>query len=193
MSRERRRKVPLSTREFIGIKDVGEDSILTGHGELILFAVKPTNLSVCSPESVGARIYALVTVLKGLPELELLALNSRESYEDNKRYYRQRAGEETLPAVARLLEQDAQQLDRLQVQMATAREFYVLVRLKKEHGNDRSAFLARVLKNLEETGFHARQSGKEELKRMLAVYFEQNVTTEKFEDIDGERWIILGD
>jgi len=25
------------------------------------------------------------------------------------------------------------------------------------------------------------------------VYFEQNVTTEKFEDFDGERWVIFGD
>jgi len=25
------------------------------------------------------------------------------------------------------------------------------------------------------------------------VYFEQNATTEKYEDYDGERWIILND
>ena len=29
--------------------------------------------------------------------------------------------------------------------------------------------------------------------RMLGVYFEQNATTEKYEDYDGERWIILND
>ena len=28
------------------------------------------------------------------------------------------------------------------------------------------------------------------IKTLLAVYFEQNTTNEKFEDIDGERWII---
>jgi len=33
----------------------------------------------------------------------------------------------------------------------------------------------------------------EDIKRILAVYFEQNVTTEKFEDFDGERWVIFGD
>jgi hypothetical protein len=32
-----------------------------------------------------------------------------------------------------------------------------------------------------------------ELKRLLIVYFEQNVTTERFEDFDGERWLILND
>ena len=32
-----------------------------------------------------------------------------------------------------------------------------------------------------------------DIKRLLAVYYEQNVTTEKFEDFDGERWIIPDD
>lgn len=28
---------------------------------------------------------------------------------------------------------------------------------------------------------------------LLGVYFEQNVTTEKFEDYDGDRWVIVGE
>ena len=32
---------------------------------------------------------------------------------------------------------------------------------------------------------------KEELD--LGVYFEQNVTTERFEDFDGDRWVIVGE
>ena len=80
------------------------------------------------------RIYALMTVLKGQAEIEMLALNSKESFEDNKRHYRQRAAEEDLPVISRLLEADAKSLDRLQIQMATAREFFVLVRLREETG-----------------------------------------------------------
>lgn len=99
-----------------------------------LFALKPTNLSVQPPEAVGSRIYALMTVLKGQTEIEMLALNSKESFEDNKRYYRQRATEEELPVISRLLEADAKALDRLQVQMATAREFFVVVRIREEGG-----------------------------------------------------------
>ena len=33
----------------------------------------------------------------------------------------------------------------------------------------------------------------EDIKRIMAVYYEQNVTSEKFEDFDGERWIIPDD
>lgn len=80
------------------------------------------------------RIYALMTVLKGQAEIEMLALNSKESFEDNKRHYRQRAAEEDLPVTSRLLEADAKSLDRLQIQMATAREFFILVRLREETG-----------------------------------------------------------
>ncbi len=33
----------------------------------------------------------------------------------------------------------------------------------------------------------------ENIRRILAVYYEQNVTTERFEDLDKERWIISED
>lgn len=94
--------------------------------------IKPTNIFVLSEEIISARIYALVTVLKGMAELEFLCLNSRESYEDNKRFLRKRLELETNPAVRRLLEQDLVHLDRIQVQMATEREFLVIIRLRNE-------------------------------------------------------------
>lgn len=55
----------LSTRQFIGAKEITDYSLVTyGQGELVYFIVKPTNISVLSESSVGARIYALMTVLK---------------------------------------------------------------------------------------------------------------------------------
>ena len=74
----------------------------------------------------------MMTVLKGMAELEFLCLNSRESYEDNKRFLRNRMELETNPAVRRLLEQDLVHLNRIQVQMATAPEFLVIIRLRKK-------------------------------------------------------------
>ena len=147
-----------TTRQLIGINDISDYGLKTSHGMLAFFSVKPTNLSVQPPEAVGGRIYALMTVLKGQTEIEMLALNSKESFEDNKRYYRERAAMEELPVISRLLEADA-----------------------------------RVQKSLEDQGFKVRLAGKEDAKRMLGVYFEQNATTEKYEDFDGERWIVLND
>lgn len=122
-----------STRQLIGTKAVTEYSLVTyGHGELVYFLVKPSNISVLSEASVGARIYALMTVLKGIAEIEILCLNSRENFEDNKRYLRERMEREDNPVVRGLLEKDLVFLDRIQVQMATAREFLIVIRLRDE-------------------------------------------------------------
>lgn len=183
-----------STRQLIGTKAVTDYSLQTyGHGELVYFIVKPSNISVLSQASVGARIYALMTVLKGIAEIEILCLNSRENFEENKRYLRERMEREDNPVVRGLLEKDLMFLDRIQVQMATAREFLILIRLRDEKESEVFPYLSRIEKSLKEQGFSVRRADSEDIKRLLAVYFEQNVTTEKFEDFDGERWIIPDD
>lgn len=196
MSRKKKQedRQQASTRQLIGVKEVTDYSLATyGQGELVYFIVKPSNISVLSEASVSARIYALMTVLKGIAEIEMLCLNSRENFEDNKRFLRSRMAQEDNPVVRRLLEKDLTFLDRIQVQMATAREFLILVRLKEEKESEVFPYLSRIEKSLKEQGFSVKRAEKEDIKRILAVYFEQNVTTEKFEDFDGERWIIPDD
>ncbi len=182
------------TRQLINTKGVTEYSLLTYRGdELVYFLIKPTNISVLSEDSVSARIYALMTVLKGMAELEFLCLNSRENFEDNKQFLKNRMEQENNPAVRRLLENDLTHLDRIQVQMATAREFLVVIRLRTDKESEVFPYLNRIEKTLREQGFSVKRADKEDIKRILAVYFEQNVTTEKFEDFDGERWIVMND
>ena len=182
------------TRQLINTQTVTDYSLLTYHGgELVYFIIKPTNISVLSDSSVSARIYALMTVLKGMAELEFLCLNSRENFEDNKLFLKSRMDQENNPAVRKLLEHDLRHLDLIQVQMATAREFLVVIRLKGEKESEVFPYLNRIEKTLREQGFSAKRAEREDVKRMLAIYFEQNVTTERFEDFDGERWIILNE
>ncbi len=182
-----------STRQLIGIDGISEYSLLTSHGELVFFSIKPTNISVLSDASVAARIYALMTVLKGQTEVEMLCINSRENFAENKSFLKARTNAENLPAVRKLLELDAVSLDRLQVQMATAREFLIIVRLKREKETDVRSHLMTIEKSLKDQGFTVRLCESEGIKRLLGVYYEQNVTTEKYEDNDGDRWIILGE
>lgn len=196
MSRKEKKtaKQKLSTRQLINTKAITDYSLLTyGHGELVYFIIKPTNISVLSEASIAARIYALMTVLKGMAEIEMLCLNSRENFEDNKRFLRNRIEQEDNPTVRKILEADLTFLDRIQVQMATAREFLIVIRLQDEKPNEVFPYLNRIEKTLREQGFSVKRAEKEDIKRILAVYFEQNVTTEKFEDFDGERWVIFGD
>ena len=123
----------------------------------------------------------------------MLCHNSRESFEDNKRFLRSRMDQEDNPVVRKLLEKDQMHLDRIQVQMATAREFLIIIRLKNEKESEVFPYLSRIEKSLKEQGFSVKRADREDIKRILAVYYEQNVTTEKFEDFDGERWIIPDD
>lgn len=189
-SEKRGREAPLHTAVHWCKGDYRLQSGDLRTGELVYFIVKPTNISVLSESSVGARIYALMTVLKGVAEIEMLCLNSRESFEDNKRFLKSQMEQEENPVIRRLLEQDQTHLDRIQVQMATAREFLIMLRLKDEKESDIFPYLSRIEKSLKEQSFSVKRADKEDIKRILAVYYEQNVTTEKFEDFDGERWII---
>lgn len=190
----RKEKEQTGTRQLLGIKEITGYSLKTEfHGELVYFLIKPDNLSVLSESSLSARIYGLMTVLKGMTEIEMLCLNSRESFEDNKAFLRKRLDEEENETIRQLLKQDMQFLDRIQVQMATAREFIILVRLEPERENEVFSYLNRIEKTLTEQGFIARRAEEEDIRRILAVYFEQNVTTEKFESFDGERWVIMND
>ena len=187
-------KQRLSTRQLMNTRRITEYSLETFDGdELVYFMIRPTNLSVLSESSVGARVYALMNVLKGVAEIEMLCLNSRENFEENKEFLRRRAEEERNPVIRQLLERDQNFLDRIQVQMATAREFLIMIRLRNQKGKDVFSYLDRIEKSLKEQGFDSRRADEEDIKRILAEYYEQNVTTEKFEDFDGERWIIPDD
>ena len=188
-----------STRELIGVEDITDYSVRTPHGELVYFIIHPTNISVLSETSVSARIYALMTVLKGIAEIEMLCLNSKENFDENKQYLKNRMQVESNTAIRNLLQQDSSNLDRMQVQMATAREFLIIIRLKNEtqkskgdNASDVFPYLSRIEKSLKDQGFTARRADKMDIKRLLGVYYEQNVTTEKFEDFDGERWVVIG-
>ncbi len=134
-----------------------------------------------------------MNLLKCVAEIEMLCLNSRENFEENKSSLRQRAEEERNPVIRRLLERDQNFLDCIQVQMATAREFLIIIRLHNKKGTEVFSYLDRIEKSLKEQRLSASRAGSEDIKRIMAVYYEQNVTSEKFEDFEGERWIIPDD
>ena len=191
--KQKKDKAACSTRQLMGIEEIKDYCIATRMGNLVFFIIKPTNISVLPDSSISARIYALLNVVKGQAEIEMLALNSKESFERNKDFYRERLNQEELPAVRRLLEQDSKHLDRIQVLMASSREFYILVRLQGKKESDVFSYLSRIEKSIKDNGFTVRRATEQDLKRMLGVYFEQNVTTERYEDHDGERWVLFGE
>lgn len=189
----KKEKGSVSTQALMNIESITDYSLKTPHGELVYFIIHPTNISVLSESSVAARIYSLMNVMKGNGEIEILCLNSKENFDDNKAFLRERMEQESNPIIRKLLLQDSQNLDRMQVQMATAREFLIIIRLKNEKESDVFSYLSRIEKNLKDQGFTTRRADNADIKRLLAVYFEQNVTSDRYEDFDGERWVIQGE
>ena len=188
MNRKKKDKSAQSTQQLMGIDSVKDYCIATRMGDLVFFIIKPTNISVLPDSSISARIYALLNVVKGQAEIEMLALNSKESFERNKTFYQERHTCEELPAIRKLLEQDS-----IQVLMASSREFYIIIRLRKEKETDVFPYLSRIEQSINDNGFTTRRAAEQDLKRMLGLYFEQNVTTEQYEDFDGDRWVIVGE
>ena len=125
-----------TTRQLMGVTRLTEHGAVCGRDELLFYLLRPDNLSILSPEGIRGRVRALTGLLQGMASLELLALDSRESFLKNKQYYQRR-----------------------------------------------------LEKQIQDHGFHVRLAGEQDVKRILAVYYQQDVVTEHFEQVDGERWV----
>lgn len=179
-----------NTRQLMGISQLTDCGVKTGSGELVFYLVRPDNLSVLSSEGVRGRVLALTRLLCAIPEVRLLALDSRESFQRNKDWYRKRMEEEANPAIRELLRQDAAHLDEIQTTTVSSREFVFVIRLdSKETEGDRSQ-LRQLEKRIHDMGFRVRLAGEQDVKRLLAVYYQQDVTTERFDSFDGESAVI---
>lgn len=176
----------LSTRQFMGIDQFTEQGLKTARGELFFYLVSPDNLSVLSAEGVRGRVRALTELLRGMEAVELLALDSRESFQSNKHHYQDRLEREDIPALRELLRQDMGHLDEIQSTTASAREFALVYR-RDEKTTEDAGHLKQIEKRIRDCGFHVRMADGQDLKRLLAVYYQQDVTTEYFESFDGER------
>ena len=179
-----------STRQLMGIDRLTDHGVITPKGELVYFLIRPDNLSVLSAEVIRGRVRALMELLRGTNSVRLLALDSRESFAKPKAWYQQRLEQEANPAVRALLERDKAHFDEIQALSASAREFAVAYTLEQHGDESVEVRLLRMAKDIRDRGFHVRVVEEQDVKRLLAVYYQQDVTTEYFEDFDGESAVV---
>ena len=172
----------------MGIVRVTPHGIVTDSGERVFFLIQPDNLSVLSPEVIRGRVRSLTMLLSTQPSLEILALDSRESFQRNKEYYLRRLEEETEPAVRELLERDMAHLDAIQFSSASSRKFVLVLPLDEKAGADEST-LRQLEKSICDHGLRVRLTEEQDVKRLLAIYYRQDLTTEVFRDFDGEEYV----
>ena len=175
-----------STRALLGLEGFTNYGIQTAGGELAFFLVQLTNISVLYHANVEIKIRRLLMVFSAHPGLEISCLDSCQRFDDNKRFIKQRLREEENPAVRKVLEQEGGYLESKQIEMSTARQFLFVLRFTKGEKPEQ-VFQAINLteKTISEQGFEVRRMDREDLKRVLGLYFGTSMTGEAVEDVDG--------
>ena len=177
-----------STRQLMGISQLTGHGVKTAKGELVFFILRPDNLSVLSREGVHSRVSVLADLLRTVPAIRILALDSRESFLSNKHFYEERLAKETSPKIRELLQRDIDHLDAIQSTTASTREFALVYPLDKNDPMDPKL----TEKSLLDRGLRVRLAGEQDVKRLLSVYYQQDVTTEFYPDLDGEEAVRNG-
>ena len=182
-------KSKMSTIQLVGMKKLTERGVQTfGHGEIVYFLVRPTNISVLSESKVEYKIRALTQLLSLNPNIEIICTDARENFESNKLYLERRAEKETHPKVQELLRQDIKYLDQIQLQMSTAREFMFAYRITRESDEQALATLNRIEKQINDQGFECRRASRDDIKRFISRYFG-HMCEDAIDDVDGWRYI----
>jgi translation initiation factor 2 gamma subunit (eIF-2gamma) len=77
--------------------------------------------------------------------------------------------------------------------MSTAREFIFIARLRNEINKQTFANINRIEKLINEQGFKCHRAKKNDIKRILARYFNVNLYGTQLDDVDGQtivkRWV----
>lgn len=174
---------------LIGFERFTDHGVKTDKAEIVFFAVEPTNISVLSKDSIRIKVHNLMMALSVVPDLEILAMDSAERFDDNKWYIQKRLQTEQNESIRKLLKADHNFLDEIQLEMSSARQFLFAVRFKKEKPHQIFNIISQVDKTLSEHGFSAKRMGKPEIKRMLALYFGTSIVGDEIPDIEGENYL----
>lgn len=186
--KQQKKKKGGTVQDLIGIKTFTTYGLAVGKGELLFYSVAPTNISVLSYVNIEVKIRHLMMVLSAIPDIEITCTDSSECFDDNKAYLHDRLSEEQNPKVRKIIKKDVDFLDHIQMEMATARQFLFIARLKNTKDKQTFDTANRIEKVISEQGFEVQRMKKADIKRFLALYFESSMNGEQMPDIDGEQF-----
>lgn len=193
MAKEKRQKKKkwgrFSVQDLIGAKNFTRYGVLTAWGEVVMYQVAPTNISVLSPANIEAKIHSLAVLISTVPNLGIICSDSSECFDANKSYLQARLETETNPCVRNLLQKDIEFLDSIQVEMATARQFFFVARFKNLKPSQVFSESTQIEKSIAAQGFEVRRMRKADIKRFLALYFDAYMNGELMPDYDGEPYL----
>lgn len=156
--------------------------------------IKPINVVVLPPEYMRLKIECLANSIKSVAEnniqIEILCVNSTQSYEENKEYLVSRIQQEKNILLRQLLQKDLLDLDKMKINAAANREFvFVLNFGNGESQATMNNLVNRVVAALNDGGFSAKIAKQNDYKRINAIYYEQRLDVEDLLDYDGEQFL----
>ena len=79
-------------------------------------------------------------------------------------------------------------MDAIQFSSASSRKFVLVISLS-EKMNAEETTLRQLEKTICDHGLRVRLAEEQDVKRLLAIYYRQDLTTEVFRDFDGEEYV----
>lgn len=185
---ERKRR---SVQELFALDTFGEYGLRTTRDETVFFRVEPVNITVLSQVNTEIKINSLMLVLMQIPNMEICCLDAAECFDNNKHYLQQRIVEESEPKIKALLMKDLAFLDSVQLEVSTARQFMFVAHFRDANAAHILQDINHIEKTIRDQGFEVQRMAKDEIKRMLAVYFRTLRAAEQIADYAGMEY--LGD
>lgn len=180
-----------SVQDLIGVTKFTQYGVETNRGELVFYAIAPTNISVLSSVNIENKIRHFMMLLSALPDIEFACTDASECFDNNKMYLQSRYENEKNPKVKKILRYDMDFLDDIQNEMATARQFIFVIRYRSQKPEQVFSSANKVEKLISEQGFEVRRMRKEDIKRFFALYFGASMNGEKMPDVDGEQFVSI--
>lgn len=190
--KQQKKKKGRSVQQLLSIKNFTKNGLRIGKDDLYFYAVNPTNISVLSAANIEGKIRHMMMLLSAVPDIEISCTDSSECFDDNKLYLKDRLDDEPNPKIRKLIKKDMEFLDSVQTDISTARQFMLIVRIKGGKA-DKQASSADIERKLREEGFDFRHLKKEDLKRILAIYFDASLYGEQMPDVDGAQFLEVKD
>lgn len=184
-----KRRKGASVQELLGIQTFTNYGLATNKGELLFYTVSPTNISVLSQANIEIKIRHLMMLLSSIPDIEISCTDSSECFDDNKAYLKERLEQEKNVKVRSLLQKDVVFLDRIQSEMATARQFLFIVRTRSKKNEQTLQIANRAEKIMTERGFEVKRMSNDDIKHFLAIYFDASFNGEQLPDCDGVQFL----
>ena len=178
-----------STQQQLGIRSFSHYGLQTDKGELLIYSISPTNISVLSENATYGRVAEFARLLEALPNIEVSITDVSESFDTNKAFLMGRLRAEDNPCVRQLLEQDIAFLDTIQIEMATARTFMLIARTNSKKETEVFRVAVEAERIISAHGFRVHRMRKSEIKRMLALYLDAGMEGDRLPDVDGAQFL----